>query len=266
MNKIRKFIPPVIYIFLKNLIYHSNKKFKTHEEVERYLKTDYNDFEIAKVVSIKTRNLINSVYDENYLYSSEDLKLLSLFYLKEYETEYKVLDVGGGSGLHYHIVKSFKGNNLFKWDVLETPEMVKYNSDNLFKELFFHENLKVLKENNYDLIFLSGVIQYVKNPYKFLDDLLDIESKKIVITRTPFNFKNEEFYSIQKSFLSENGPGILPSGFKNRLVKYPHFSFNFNYFIKYLNDKGFKTISTVYEGEWTLNRENYKMLTLFISK
>ncbi len=260
---LKQFIPPIFLNLIRNLFLSSTKKFSSYEEVEKHLGFGYNNEKLVEVVSKKTRIKIDQLYSSNYNYDYNDLKLISFFFLEN--KEINVLDVGGGAGLHYHVLRSFSKIKI-KWHVLETPEMVNRNKYHESNELKFIDNMDIIKESNLDLIYLNSVIQYINNPYSFLDKLFDINCKKIVITRTPFMTNHKEFYSVQKSFLASNGPGPLPEGFSNGIVKYPLFSFNLNSFKNFLDKKNFKNINYVSENDWKMNGIEYKNMTILITK
>ena len=262
MNTLKFFIPPIIKIIIKYFFYSSSKTFKNYELIKKHLGQDYNNSEITNVVFKKTNIKLEKLYQKNYIYDSNDLLLLSLFFL--IKKTCNVLDVGGGSGIHYHVVKSFNEHLILNWDVLETPEMVKNNMNNTINELNFIADIKKINKT-YDLLFLSGVIQYLDDPYIFLNELFKIKAKKILITRTPFLFENGEFYSVQKSLLSENGPGKLPEDFSDKFVKYPHYSFNYFTFIKYLSTKKYKSFKILNESSWEFNNKKYKMMSILIT-
>lgn len=70
-----------------------------------------------------------------------------------------------------------------------------------------------------DLLFTSGALQYVPDPYGTLEQLVDCGAERIFITRLPL--ADEEIVSVQTSHLRENGPGPLPSGFRDSSIRYP---------------------------------------------
>lgn len=250
---IKQFIPPIIIGIIRRIIFPKVQAFKSFKETIDVINEDFNNKELVEVISLKTKNYINKLYKKKILLGYEEHKLINLFCLNP-KKNYKVLDVGGGSGLHFHMLKSNFNKIELDWTILETPEMVKYNRNINYKNLHFTDDINSIKDINFDLIYLSGVIQYVENPYVFLNKILKLNSEKIIITRTPFQIDKEGFFSIQKSLLSENGPGVLPDGYIDKYVKYPRYNFNLYFFKKFIYEKGFDIIS-LHDGQGILGRE-----------
>lgn len=213
------------------------KKYNSYNEVKEVIGVDYNTPLLSKVSKEKTLLHIEKLYKKEVSLSFEELKIFSLFYFNR-EKSFNVLDVGGGSGVHYHLLKSqFKKINL-KWTILETKEMVKSNKNNHTDELIFISEINLVSQDKFDLIFLSGVIQYIPNPYNFLEKVFKINSKSIVITRTSFINNGNEFYRVQKSLLSENGPGPLPKEIREQNIYYPEYLFSSEKFESFLKKSG----------------------------
>ena len=258
---IKELLPPFIIKMVRKIVFTKTEKFDNYEDVVKYSRGDYNNKELTEVVSIKTKNYIKNLYKKEVQLGQEEQKLLNIFCLND-KKSLNVLDVGGGSGIHFHIVKSQLGVQL-NWIVLETPEMVKSNLNNTHQELNFVDDVSKIRNLNFDLIFLSGVIQYVPYPYNFLKQILSLNSKKIIITRTPFKNSGKEFFTIQKSLLSENGPGELPKKYKDKFVKYPRYSFTLNDFKEFLDSQKIKYIP-VYDGKGIIGRDEVFSMTFYL--
>lgn len=90
-------------------------------------------------------------------------------------------------------------------------------------ELKFFNSLHKAKESfeKIDLVFSSGALQYVLDPYKTLREITQCGSKALFLTRIGLTRGNSELITIQTSTLSANGPGALTEGMPDGPVKYP---------------------------------------------
>jgi putative methyltransferase (TIGR04325 family) len=260
---IKQLIPPLVIKIIRKIIFPKTKKYQKYEDVVNDSKEEYNNDELSKVVSVKTKIYIDKLYKQEIQFSYEDQKLLNLFCLND-NRSLNILDIGGGSGIHYHTVKSQYNLDL-NWTVLETPEMVKSNKNNNFQGLNYSDDIESLKDVEFDLIYLSSVIHYIPKPYDFLEKIFSLKSNKIIITRTPLKNQGKEYYTLQKSMLSSNGPGELPKNFKDKHVTYPRYSFNINKFKSFLEKYNTKVI-TIDDGTHIFGRDEMFSKTFIIIK
>lgn len=199
--------------------------YKTYEEAIQHCPREaYEDLDLVRVV-----------VEKNILYQQK-LKKESTFDLNAFRTlialglskrgkSLNVVDYGGGGGYHYFIASKAFGNELsLNWCIVETPAMVdeaqRITSDNL--KFFDNVNDAVKHLGSVDLVFTSGTLHCCPQPLETLQKLIDIKSTYLFITRTCFAESPEQFASIQKSYLSTNGPGPLPHWLKDKVVYYPN--------------------------------------------
>ena len=234
-----------------NLLFHLKNKAIYY--VNRFRKSPvgidtYDNCLLAEVVSDKTQIYVNDS-TERVLPNSNYLSLLTAFHLLG-ETR-TVIDFGGAAGIHYFLSKSFVPN-LKSWMVIETKAMVEQQEKNKEEKLKFctMDDL-IVGDLDCDLLYLSGSLQYVGNPIQILNKLIRIKPKLILISRTPFNQKNTKAIFIQTSKLSSNGPGPLPSKYKDCKIHYEVNVPNYSQVIELLEDK--------YSIQWTCS-ENEEML------
>ena len=187
---------------------------------------------IADKTVIHAINLNNN---KPFVLDPSNLFLVSAInnYILEFSTkDLTILDFGGACGAHYFDVRRFFQKDVsLKWIVVETEQMVKSaNAKGISNsELEFVCSLSEIK-NKINFIHSSCALHYVPDPYAITMDLIKINAKWILFNRMMFNERDRDFITIQKSFLSSNGPGSLPSGYSDRLISYPHTTLSFQKF------------------------------------
>lgn len=125
-----------------------------------------------------------------------DEKLLSFFknVASLNSNTISVLDFGGSLGSSYFQYKQlFDKTTSVKWNVVEQKHFVDFGKKE-FKnnELqFFYTPQECLSEISIDVLLLSSVLSYLKEPYSVLNDLISLSIKYIVIDRNLF-LKDED--------------------------------------------------------------------------
>jgi putative methyltransferase (TIGR04325 family) len=137
----------------------------------------------------------------------------------------KVIDFGGASGTHFFMAKAILGNSVkLDWRIVETPGMVQAVTEAGLNnaELSFFDSLdRAASGQKFDLIFSSCSLNYAPDPYSVLDELVKIQAKYLMITRTPIADRGAVL--LQNSMISHNGPGNLPKDMLtiDRRISYP---------------------------------------------
>jgi len=136
--------------------------------------------------------------------------------------EIRVLDFGGACGHAYFMARRLLPPTIrLQWDVVETPEMVRAGSSMATSGLSFTSDLASVQHRGWiDLIHTSGALQYTPDPLGTLRALMDMSAPYILLSRLALS-KGSEVVSIQESRLADNGPGLMPEGFTDQLVRYP---------------------------------------------
>lgn len=112
-----------------------------------------------------------------------------------------VLDFGGSLGSSYYQNRVFLSNlDELHWSVVEQDAFVKCGKEHFeTKHLKFYIDIKTCKKyEKPDVIILSGVLQYLKQPYQFIDNILKEQFEHIIIDRTSLLLANEDRLTIQK--------------------------------------------------------------------
>ena len=200
----------MIYLFKtllnKIILFRYGRKFKDFQTAkafcEKHTKNSYdnealNKFRFNKFIN--NQDLIPYTFN-NSLFAL--LEFLSL-YLKNNSKIPKILDFGGMFAENKLYLEKLYNEKL-TYDVVETKAIC-----NLAQNLShsnFYSNLKnafANSNNQYDLIFSSGTIQYFEKPYEILNEIFLKKIRYVVLTRT--NLSNDEGIYSAPSFISGQG-------------------------------------------------------------
>lgn len=265
---IKKFINRLILRF--KILFKKKKRFNSFEEASNSCRNGYENELLIRTIAEKTnlfekelsRNKLNM--DFNAIRTLATLGILS----SHNKNFFKVVDFGGACGYHYLIARKFLDkNSRFNWLVLETPPMVdaahKLHSDK--PEIEFKSSLSKSLADKFqdsDLLIAGSSLQYCPNPLTMLCDLMSLNPEYIFITRTPMS-KENDFFDVQNSFTGNNGPGKIPNGFPNLIVKYP-ISFVRKSAYKNIIEAKYDIIFDIHEGYWEENDygEEVEMVSL----
>ncbi len=186
----------------------------------------YEDSALCRMIAKKTikykETLLQQPYHINAVQCYLVLTIQNVL-LQHHVSSLSIADFGGACGAHYFETRRLIQNQIaLKWNVIETPGMVKSAYD--FKlnnhELNFVSNFDQVDA---DIFYLSSSIQYVPDPYNILNKLISKEYSYILFNRMMLNtISAEDEIIVQQSWLSANGPGPMPKGEVDKLVKYPH--------------------------------------------
>jgi putative methyltransferase (TIGR04325 family) len=120
----------------------------------------------------------------------------------ENKNKCKVIDFGGSLGSTYYNNRSFfKDIKDLKWIVVEQNNFVKIGNKYFSNKIInFNDKIenatKQFKKPN--VVIISGVIQYLNNPYQILKKIIKTNADYIVIDRSPFLKKGKTIITVQK--------------------------------------------------------------------
>lgn len=112
----------------------------------------------------------------------------------------RVLDFGGSLGSSYFQNRIFlQGLSEVSWSVVEQHRHVKVGNSDLSNERlrFFDSTAEAVAYKMPNVIILSGVLQYLQEPYEVLSQLLSMGCGHLIIDRTPFWDGNEDILCVQ---------------------------------------------------------------------
>lgn len=221
-NIIKDIIPPILLrVLTKN---PAPKSYTSFSDAAGSIKNNtYEQDELIEVV-LRKNEIFRALPLSNQLLSSDAARILMAIGLARNNNKITVVDFGGGGGNHFTIANiGFPDSVAFDWNIVETPKFVENARKISIPNLRYFDELSkaVNAVQNVDLLLASSTLQYCPDPIGMLNQLTMSGAKCLYLTRTPFNSGAETIFSTQASWLSRNGPGPLPAGFKDRKISYP---------------------------------------------
>ena len=183
----------------------------------------YESSDLAEVVVEKTRRLV----DRHPAEVPPSGILLAAAALAGRGSSLRIVDVGGAAGAHYLAVRRILPRSIrLDWLVVETAAMVAAVAQlDHGNEVNFVTDLNAALgawSNPPDLVLASGVLMCLPDPLAALEQIADSRAEALVFTRTGLSPDSRTRIIIQESRLQSNGPGPLPAGFTDRIVRYPN--------------------------------------------
>lgn len=213
-NIIKKLTPPII-IEIYQRLYTQNQclytqKYGWHGDYKTFKdakidSTGYDRMEILERVkdSILKVKKGEAVYERdsvifNEIHYSWPL-LTGLMWIAANKGRLYVVDFGGSLGSGYFQNKKFLEGIDVKWSVVEQEHFVKVGKELIADErLRFYESIEMCMQDSHpDAIVFSSVLQYLDDPYKFIERILSYKFEYILIDRTQFT-DNKELITVQK--------------------------------------------------------------------
>lgn len=144
------------------------------------------------------------------------------------DNKLSIIDFGGSLGSTYFQYKNFLSNlDDLKWSIIEQTKFVTCGKEMFENEQlhFFYDLESCLEQVKANVILLSAVLQYLENPYSFLEKIINMNFKYILFDRTPFLEKGNERITIQR---------VPPSIYT---ASYPAWFFNKEKFLNVFSEK-----------------------------
>jgi len=238
---LKQILPPVIVKIVKNNLSEANCSGTYDSYQEAALACTgfgYEQEDLISVILEKTKRYKISLDTVKYLEPSiQDTRLALAISLAHNTTQHnttqhnttqhnttQVIDFGGACGAHYFFANAFfKDKVKLEWHVVESLGLASVGKVLEDGQLHFYNNLESVKKRTeeVDLLFSSGTLQYIPDPYGTLKDMVMFGAKYIFLTRTAMTTEKSDLVTVQTSRLSENGVGLLPNGMKDAIAKYP---------------------------------------------
>src|SRR5207249_4552400 len=86
-----------------------------------------------------------------------------------------------------------------RWSVVEQPAHVACGQTEIADEhlYFYHTIDECLKAEQPNVLLLSSVVQYLPDPYSFLNDVLQHDFGHVIVDRTPFMRDGRDRLTVQ---------------------------------------------------------------------
>ncbi|MDW7973249.1 MAG: methyltransferase, TIGR04325 family, partial [Thermodesulfovibrio sp.] len=232
--------PPIVLKILRH-IYNPGIKFvgnySSWEEASKK-STGYNHPEILQRVrdfALKVKRG-EAVYERDGVIFNEIQYswplLAGLLYAAAITGRLRVCDFGGSLGTTYFQNRMFLQKiSDVKWGIVEQREFVDIGKQDFEDSIlrFYYDVDTCIREIEPDVLILSGVLQYIHNPFELLGSLLSYNFNYIIIDRTPFS--NRRHIKVQ----------IVPENIYK--TSYPLWIFEEQEFLRVFKEFGYNVIT-----------------------
>jgi putative methyltransferase (TIGR04325 family) len=115
--------------------------------------------------------------------------------------ELNVLDFGGSLGSTYWQNRKFlESLSGLKWNIIEQSQYVEAGKKNLENDVlqFYPDIESCLASNTPNLILISSVLNYLKNPFSMLSSLANLNIGYMILERVPFINHGRNLLTVQR--------------------------------------------------------------------
>jgi putative methyltransferase (TIGR04325 family) len=207
LAKVRRWVPPIAWDALRSRVgtrWHGD--YRSWEEAARAC-GGYDAPAILERVAAATRAVVrgeaacerDSMIFDRIQYSWPVLAAL-LWIASRREGRLNVVDFGGSLGSTYRQnAKFLTALREVRWTIVEQDNFVELGRREFETEVLrFHSDLEAcLAETKPDVVFFSGVLQCIENPYAVLDVVTRHGVPFLVMDRTPFIQASEDRLTVQ---------------------------------------------------------------------
>lgn len=206
--RIKEFVPPILLRTVKAIA--APRPYGSWADAAAACSIrGYEQANLVNIVFEKTRRFRDSMNTNAPLQAcAADTSMLLALALTSARGTLEVIDFGGACGAHYFIAKRVLGEKVrFRWHVVETTAMAKKARDLESDELRFFDDLHRAKQglSTTDLLFSSGALQYVSQPYDTLKELVNCGAKHIFLPGCHWSPAIEKYYGF-------SNPNTVPMG------------------------------------------------------
>lgn len=213
-------IAVVNYFLIMNILKRIARKFDYQHQQDTFWKGNYatwqeamqhaqgydaqTSFEQIKTAALKVKNGQAIFERDSKLFYQPEYNWLLLSHLQKIAlasaNSLNLIDFGGALGSTYFQHLTFlKEIAHLRWNIIEQPHFVAFGKENLSNpNLYFYEDLIIcFKESKASTILLSGLLSYVAEPYKLIEEIQSLGFKYIIIERTPLIASTSDILTIQ---------------------------------------------------------------------
>ncbi|MBD2187106.1 methyltransferase, TIGR04325 family [Pseudanabaena mucicola] len=241
---IRDWLPPAITHFIQNLRHqprnHGAITFEGDYQTWEKAQADSSGYNQAEILE-KVKNATLKVKHGQAVYERDSVLFDQIEYAwpvlaglmwvaAQNNGKLHVLDFGGSLGSSYFQNRQFLSNlTEVTWSVVEQSHFVECGREFIADDcLQFYLTIdECLEKRSPNVILLSGVLQYLENPFLILHKLGSTKANFLIIDRTPFSIENRNYLLIQQ---------VYPEIYR---ASYPIWIFAVSKFEKYLSSSWF---------------------------
>ena len=240
LSNFTKFFPKTLNrkIFRKYKVFFVPTSLSSLPDNYYPITTNYNSQKKLVYQFSKNKKLINGTTKQNL-----DIFLSDIYKNKSFS----FFDVGGDN-IDLYLFLNFK-LNINKYYISNFPELISiFNKLKLKFKLKNFYPIKNIKFKNVDFVYFGSCIQYLKNYKSYIKIILKKKPKYILFSGTSFYYdelKKDTFVVKQTNILANN------------IFLY---FFNYRNFVKFLNNNGYKLISSKKNQTAKINYKNFKPL------
>jgi putative methyltransferase (TIGR04325 family) len=235
--------------FLLNLKYYGYKgTYHSWQQANKQC-SGYNDDAIFQKVLAATLSVQKgeaAFERDTVLFKEPDYEWFLLGCLQDIainEKQLHVADFGGALGSTYFQHKRFLSaiQNL-SWNIIEQEKLTQAGMSEIREpRLNFYQDLDAcFISQAVNVVLLRCVLPYLENPYQWLQKILDLKPKYLIIDNNPF-VDTDDFVSVQK---------VPPSIYK---ASYPAWFFNRNKMMAFVS--GDYELIAKYKYDWLVNKK-----------
>jgi putative methyltransferase (TIGR04325 family) len=223
-KKILELIAPLwLYKFIrKSFSIRTKGRFNSYyEAVKACTGLGYNDPDLIELV-IKKANALKKSFSEMSIEQLSSSQKSLLLFLSTSKIK-NIIEFGGGSGFDKNIYHYLLGLNYnFSWRIVENKSFCEISQE---KGLLYYESIEnamLTDKLGPTLFYANASLQYTVEPIAMLIEIIEFSFDYLVLFRIPLSKIENNFWTIQKSKFSSNGPQILESNdMIDKKVEYP---------------------------------------------
>ncbi|MEO5911175.1 MAG: TIGR04325 family methyltransferase [Pelobium sp.] len=211
-NIIKAIVPPILYATIQNFRKFDRTgitwsgDFKTWDDAEAEC-TGYD----TDLILEECKNSMLKIKSGEAVYERDSVLFDEIHYnwglvaglqkaAMENNGELCVLDFGGSLGSSFYQNRDFLNlNKKLTWCIVEQENFVKCGKENFETEelKFYYDIEECLRTNKPNVILLGSVLQYLQDPYEWLERLIELNISYIIIDRTAFIDVASDLLTIQ---------------------------------------------------------------------
>lgn len=123
--------------------------------------------------------------------------LAALFYVAMREHRLNVLDFGGSLGSTYFQNRNLLAGIPVEWNIVEQEHYAEYGRQAI-PEINFYSRIADCRHHEINCVLISCSLNYVDDPYRYLQELLNVNAKYFIADRLYFNFESRNRIMIER--------------------------------------------------------------------